>query len=235
MHSTNACETCHGPGQAHAESGDPALIKNPAKLKPEEATAICLDCHEKGEQVQWKGSTHQQHDLACVTCHTVHSSKSEQWLLKTENEEQTCGGCHLDIKAQIQRTSHHPIREGLMSCSSCHNPHGTLTPKMIRANSVNEQCYQCHTEKRGPFLWEHPPVRENCLNCHQPHGSNHEKLLAQNRPWLCQQCHLDTRHPGTLYDSTNQVTSNRELARSCSNCHMAIHGSNHPSGAVFTR
>ncbi|MCI0612703.1 cytochrome C, partial [bacterium] len=143
--------------------------------------------------------------------------------------------CHLEVKAQIQRTSHHPIREGLMSCTDCHNPHGTLTPKMIMANSVNEQCYKCHTEKRGPFLWDHPPVRENCLNCHMPHGSNHEKLLAQNRPWICQNCHLDTRHPGTLYDATNQLSSNRELARSCSNCHSAIHGSNHPSGRVFTR
>jgi DmsE family decaheme c-type cytochrome len=235
MKSDKACETCHGPGEAHAENGDPALIRSFKRMKPSEASDTCLGCHENGMQKHWKGSTHEIRGLSCVSCHSIHAAKSDKWQLQAARVEQVCAGCHLEIKSMIQRTSHHPIREGLMSCNDCHNPHGTLTPKMIMANSVNEQCYGCHTEKRGPFLWEHPPVRENCLNCHLPHGSNHEKLLAQNRPWLCQNCHLDTRHPGTLYDATNQLTSNRELARSCSNCHSAIHGSNHPSGRVFTR
>jgi len=236
MKSSHGCETCHGPGREHIDSGGDAMkIMNPGKMKPEESTAICLGCHENGMQTNWKGSVHQQRGLACVTCHSVHSFKSDKFQLKTASVTETCNGCHMEQKSQIQRTSHHPIREGLMSCGDCHNPHGTLTPKMVKANSVNELCYGCHTEKRGSFLWTHPPVQENCLNCHQPHGSNHEKLLVQNRPWLCQSCHLDTRHPGTLYDGTNVLTSNRELSRSCSNCHFAIHGSNHPSGRVFTR
>jgi len=230
------CEECHGPGKAHVESGgDVTLIRSFKNLDARASAAVCLTCHENGAQTHWKGSTHEMRGLACASCHSIHAAKSDKWQLKYAVVDQLCSTCHIEVKSAIQRTSHHPIREGLMSCNDCHNPHGTLTPKMIMANSVNEQCYTCHTEKRGPFLWEHPPVRESCLNCHLPHGSNHEKLLAQNRPWLCQNCHLDTRHPGTLYDATNQVTSNRELARSCSNCHSAIHGSNHPSGRVFTR
>ena len=93
------------------------------------------------------------------------------------------------------KNSHHPIREGKITCADCHNPHGTQTAKMIRGASVNEQCYTCHTEKRGPFLWEHAPVRESCLNCHTPHGSNHLKLQKTSVPYLCQQCHSNTRHP----------------------------------------
>jgi DmsE family decaheme c-type cytochrome len=236
MRSDKGCETCHGPGKAHVESGgDKTLIRSFKTMTARASTEVCLGCHENGKQMHWKGSVHEMRGLACTTCHSIHSAKSDKWQLKFAVVDQVCAGCHLEVKAQIQRTSHHPIREGLMSCNDCHNPHGTVTPKLIAANSVNEQCYGCHTEKRGPFLWEHPPVRENCLNCHMPHGSNHEKLLAQNRPWLCQNCHLDTRHPGTLYDATNQLSSNRELARSCSNCHLNIHGSNHPSGRVFTR
>ena len=46
-------------------------------------------------------------------------------------------------------------------------------------------------------------MRENCLNCHNPHGSNHDKLLVSQQPWLCQRCHLNTRHPGTLYSNIN--------------------------------
>ena len=90
-----------------------------------------------------------------------------------------------------------------MTCSSCHDPHDGSKPKMIKADWTNELCLQCHTEKRGPFLWEHAPVRENCLNCHNPHGSNHDKLLVSQQPWLCQRCHLNTRHPGTFYSDLN--------------------------------
>lgn len=186
--------------------------------------------------MMWQGSPHANRDLSCNTCHSVHNPKSEKYQLKTAKIEQTCDTCHLQIKAQIQKTSHHPIREGLMTCTDCHNPHGTETPKMLAAHSVNEQCYTCHTEKRGPFLWEHPPVKENCLTCHNPHGSNHPKLMVAKRPFICQSCHLDTRHPGTLYDgSPNALASNRDFSRSCSNCHLTVHGSNHPSGWTFTR
>ena len=184
----------------------------------------------------WHGSVHANRDLSCNTCHSVHNPKSEKAQLKTAKVDETCATCHMQVKGQIQKTSHHPIREGLMTCSDCHNPHGTDTPKMLTAHSVTEQCYTCHTEKRGPFLWEHPPVKENCLNCHNPHGSNHPKLMVVKRPFLCQSCHLDTRHPGTLYDgSTQQLSSNRDFSRSCSNCHLMVHGSNHPSGWTLTR
>jgi DmsE family decaheme c-type cytochrome len=144
--------------------------------------------------------------------------------------------CHKDVRAETWKNSHHPIREGKMDCADCHNPHGSATPKMIRAASVNDQCYTCHTEKRGPFLWEHPPVRENCVTCHAPHGSNHIRLQRTSVPYLCQQCHANTRHPGTLYDGFRVPTlenpaqgSNRVFNRACLDCHAAVHGSNHPS------
>lgn len=237
MRSDQGCETCHGPGSAHVESGgDINLIKSFKTMKASDAANTCLGCHEKEKQAMWHGSVHSNRDLSCNTCHSVHNPKSEKAQLKTARVDQTCETCHLQVKAQIQKTSHHPIREGLMKCTDCHNPHGTETPKLLTAHSVNEQCYTCHTEKRGPFLWEHPPVKENCLNCHNPHGSNHPKLMVAKRPFICQSCHLDTRHPGTLYDgSVNALSSNRDFSRSCSNCHLAIHGSNHPSGWTFTR
>lgn len=237
MRSNQGCETCHGPGAAHVEAGgDKSLIKSFKTMKPSEASETCLQCHEKEKQTMWQGSVHANRDLTCSTCHSVHNPKSEKAQLKTAKIEQTCESCHLQIKAQIQKTSHHPVREGLMTCADCHNPHGTSTPKMLTAHSVNEQCYTCHTEKRGPFLWEHPPVKENCLTCHNPHGSNHPKLMVAKRPFICQSCHLDTRHPGTLYDgSGSALASNRDFSRSCSNCHLTIHGSNHPSGWTFTR
>ena len=114
-----------------------------------------------------------------------------------------------------------------MDCVTCHNPHGSVTEKLLKANSVNENCYSCHAEKRGPFLWEHPPVTESCSNCHEPHGTNHEKLLKVAKPRLCQQCHVETRHPTRAQDPRTRFFFNR----SCTNCHSQVHGSNHPSAA----
>ena len=138
-----------------------------------------------------------------------------------------------------------PLPEGKMSCNDCHNPHGSPTRPLLKTDTVNETCYECHAEKRGPFLWEHAPVRENCVNCHQAHGSNHDKLLVAPRPVLCQQCHnAAVGHPGTFYNNSQTaesalqiggVQSQRVIGRACQNCHTQIHGSNHPSGARFQR
>jgi DmsE family decaheme c-type cytochrome len=237
------CVSCHPGAQEHMEGqmeGENSPGPSIENLATEEANAICLSCHETSHNPAWEGSAHQRRGLKCIDCHAVHSFKSERNQLKTDVASETCTSCHPAIRAMGLRTSHHPVREGLMGCESCHNPHDGSRPKMIRADWTNELCYQCHTEKRGPFLWEHGPVRENCLNCHNPHGSNHEKLLVAKQPYLCQRCHLNTRHPGTLYDGTNAGTtvaaaSNRAIEHACKNCHQFVHGGNSPSGPYLGR
>jgi DmsE family decaheme c-type cytochrome len=119
----------------------------------------------------------------------------------------------------------------------CHNPHGGIGPSSLHTATVNETCYSCHAEKRGPNLYEHPPVREDCVLCHEAHGSNHASLLKHQAPWLCQQCHSSAGHSGRLYQG--QDLDNRGVAQlrgqACVNCHSRIHGSNHSSGARFQR
>ena len=237
------CYSCHAGAQEHMEgqmAGDNPPGPSIQALAAEDANAVCLSCHETSHNPAWEGSAHQRRGLACIECHAVHSFKSEKHQLKTSVASETCTSCHNTIRAMGLRTSHHPVREGLMGCESCHNPHDGSRPKMIKADWTNELCYQCHTEKRGPFLWEHGPVRENCLNCHNPHGSNHEKLLLAKQPYLCQRCHLNTRHPGTLYDGSNAGTTiggatNRAIEHACKNCHQNIHGGNAPSGPYLGR
>jgi DmsE family decaheme c-type cytochrome len=227
-------------GQLNGEDVPGPSLEN---LSTEDTNAICLGCHENqhsGAQAAWEGSAHARRGLKCTQCHSVHTFKSQTHQLKTADASSLCYECHKTQRAQGMRTSHHPVREGLMGCESCHNPHDGSTPKMIKADWANELCLQCHQEKRGPFLWEHAPVRENCLNCHNPHGSQHDKLLVAKLPYLCQRCHLNTRHPGTLYDGRNAGTtvadaSNRAIEHACKNCHQNIHGSNAPSGPYLGR
>lgn len=238
--SAQGCEACHGPGSAHAEDPDnPALRPRLDRLSPAAQSRVCQSCHDGGSQIFWKGSRHQTRGVSCISCHSVHAPKSDRAQLKTRTEAEQCFACHKDVRAETWKNSHHPIREGKIGCADCHNPHGAQSPKMVKAVSVNDQCYSCHAEKRGPFLWDHAPVRESCLTCHTPHGSNHLKLQKTSVPFLCQQCHSNTRHPGTLYDGlrvptlederANPLASNRLFNRACLDCHPAIHGSNHPS------
>ncbi len=238
-----SCASCHGDVTEHLrsnlEKGEPGPIVSFKKMKAADVNAACLTCHDKGHQANWAGGVHERRGLSCTSCHSVHDFKSDHAQLKTAQDAQTCNSCHTQIRAKTMRVSHHPVREGLLNCASCHDPHDSTKPKMISAESVNEKCLTCHAEKRGPFLWEHAPVRENCLNCHDPHGSNHEKLLAAKQPFLCQRCHLNTRHPGTLYDLRNTVTgasvTNRAVEHACKNCHQNVHGTNAPSGPYLGR
>lgn len=239
-----SCLSCHSDGAAeHVEAekkrNEPGPIKSFANMKAADVTKTCLECHEKGKQANRTGGKHDRRGVSCVSCHSVHSFQSTAAQLKFERDVETCNTCHPAIRAKLQRSSHHPVREGKISCTSCHNPHDGTNPKMVNAAWVNEKCYECHTEKRGPFLWEHAPVRENCMLCHDPHGSNHDKLLASKLPYLCQRCHLNTRHPGTLYDARNAAAgvspSNRAVEHACKNCHQNVHGSNAPSGPYLGR
>lgn len=252
----DSCANCHPNVAEHAkaqmagESNGPVpSLKN---LKASETNDVCLRCHETGARTNWAGGMHDRRGTGCISCHSVHSFKSAKAQLKTARDSETCYTCHKQMRAKMQRTSHHPVREGKIDCASCHNPHDSTQPKMISAASVNEKCYECHAEKRGPFLWEHAPVRENCVQCHDPHGSNHPRLTVAKQPQLCQRCHMRSGHNGVVFDKTsgvggptvaapavngvNQIAiSLRTLNRGCPNCHIATHGSNSPDGVFYTR
>lgn len=238
------CETCHGAVGEHAvkrlrksESRAPMIAFNAQdNIASEEKSAICLACHQKSAATHWQGSSHQVNNLTCNDCHQIHVS--EDPILTKSNQLEQCGQCHKSAKLTAHRASTHPLRSGQMGCSDCHQPHDSNSDKLLIADTVNETCFQCHAEKRGPFLWEHEPVTDSCLNCHQAHGSNQANLLTQRAPYLCQNCHSSQGHPSFSFGSSNlpqQSPSAFLLGRSCNNCHSKVHGSNHPSGSQLQR
>jgi len=236
---TQGCESCHGAGKAHAEAGgDKTKITIISKLGPAEASQICVTCHAGNKHAFWAGSQHEGRKVGCTSCHSVHAPKGPKQL-KAENEAALCANCHKNITNKQNRFNHMPVREGKLSCSSCHNVHGSANVKLLKVGrTVNESCVSCHAEKRGPFLWEHMPVAENCATCHDPHGSNNDRMLVAKQPYLCQRCHVTSRHPPTVYDSFTLKTSNNAnkiYGRACVYCHAQIHGTNAPTGKALLR
>jgi DmsE family decaheme c-type cytochrome len=233
-----SCETCHGPGQAHVDAnGDKTKIKRFTAMSSKDVNATCVTCHTSGSHAQWNGSAHNARDLSCITCHSVHSAKSDHAQLKTASAMETCVTCHRQEATKMLKAGHMPVREGKMDCMSCHNPHGSTNVRMLKTgNSIPESCVTCHTEKRGPYLWQHAPVTQNCATCHDPHGSNNDSMLVAKAPMICQRCHISTRHPPTIYDGSQLAAkSNRLVGGSCINCHSQIHGSNSPAGNRLLR
>jgi DmsE family decaheme c-type cytochrome len=236
---TPTCTSCHGDSKGHAEpSGSqpkpdvtfgrkgptPASVQNEA----------CLSCHRKdpGRHL-WAGSVHDVRNVACASCHNIHSGV-DKVRDKTEQPE-VCYACHAGQRVKANKPSHHPVVEGQMTCSDCHNAHGSAGPALMKRDSVVETCYTCHMEKRGPFVHNHRPVSENCGICHEVHGTTAGNLLKVRQPFLCQTCH--TPHgafPPAVSKGGNAqpIWSNGSTitqGRGCTNCHTQIHGSNNPS------
>ena len=254
---TPGCQSCHGASTAHVKNERDTDPRPPVDLAfgkadgqhAADAVQTCIACHRNGQRAHWDGSQHQTSGLACTACHAVHVQRDR--VLTTATQSEVCFVCHKTERSQTHRYSTHPLDAGKMACSDCHNPHGTTGPKLQRKGSVNETCFSCHAEKRGPFLWEHQPVTEDCTTCHTPHGSNITPLLKARVPWLCQSCHTGD-HAAQVNSAANLqrggvTTANgafplanaaqraQMAGRACLSCHFLVHGSNHPAGAKFDR
>ena len=236
------CEACHGPGKKHADGGGgPDGInsqKSTSFLTPKERNKYCLECHQGNARIGWHASTHESNNLACSSCHKIHAERDPVLAMSTQPD--VCYACHKKERADFSKPSTHPVRFGKMACSDCHSAHGSNSAAMLVKPTVNQTCYTCHAEKRGPFLWEHAPAAEDCTLCHHPHGSVNQARLKKNAPLLCQQCHSVAGHPSVA--RTNAALPGGAgggsaflLAGSCLNCHSQIHGSNHPSGVKLMR
>jgi DmsE family decaheme c-type cytochrome len=246
------CESCHGSGAKHAESQEPADILVPMADQGNDGVAACLACHQTGATMNWELSDHADTDVACLSCHQIHDNSRGSLLADAEDD--LCFSCHMELKGQFQLPSHHPVREGYMTCSSCHDTHGNRFQGVADSETARDACLTCHTEHAGPYIFEHSPVQEDCGICHDVHGTVANNLLKQNEPFICLQCHQPHFHsilagfegdyetpPGVIgtdpdyagltgtshYDSMKRV-----MLTKCTQCHQSIHGTDLPSQSI---
>jgi len=243
-HGQLQCEACHGPSGDHAgrvrrgkERPSPNAVFGSDSTTPiDTQNDLCLDCHSSDTGFGWHGNDHDMNEIACADCHTSHAAQDP--VLMTSTQPEVCFDCHQQQRTQSLKPYAHPIRQGKMDCSGCHNTHGATSEWQFAQQTLNDTCFDCHAEKRGPYLWEHAPVAEDCGNCHDPHGSNHPGMLTMRGPMLCQSCHSQSGHPSVPADGDglpSGAPSQFMLGQNCMNCHTQSHGSNHPSGSRLMR
>lgn len=237
------CETCHGPGSLAIDGLTPEQVEKDAEegkqteckyetliqirdLPTQAQSLVCLKCHTANATFNlhnWNVGSHNINDVSCNDCHDIHAGPD----IRDEPQDvaDTCMTCHVDVKAEFSLPSRHPVSEKRVFCSDCHESHGSVNDKQLKGLTEKETCTQCHTEKEGPFAYEHAAgLTEDCMACHSPHGSVNNNLLNVRVPFLCLQCHAVHRT-----SSTSSIESKGAFNTRCTDCHSQIHGSDIPS------
>ena len=205
-------------------------------------SSTCATCHEK-QMKEFKTSTHERISIpmegvkveGCEMCHgpgSLHADSGggkRNKIINPSKDPRVCFACHMEKKAEFSLPHHHPLLEGHVSCADCHNPHG-MDARPWSATSledINEKCFKCHKQQRGPFVFEHLALREGCTSCHKVHGSINDKMLTSRDQNLCLRCHGEQGFP-YVGGSVGTTHASRMTQGTCfsGECHVAVHGSN---------
>lgn len=230
-----ACQSCHGDGAKHMETSgeDKSDIRVFVGRK---AADFCTTCHtESTSHASFTTGMHASSEAVnCMSCHSMHHPDPKSAHLNVKTPQALCQTCHPTVAATMREKpfTHRPVN-GVMECISCHDPHGRPGRESLKLTRSGElPCLSCHSEKRGPFVFEHPTglavdSATDCLRCHEPHGSSNPKqLIRAHVEQLCLECH--SRITANTLGSQPPSIHNLSLPRwrNCTTCHVAIHGSN---------
>jgi DmsE family decaheme c-type cytochrome len=233
MKVANPCESCHGPGKAHMEAGgDKTKVVGFKGKDYKKYTEQCLTCHKNSREVNgYMASMHGKQGLSCADCHSVHGGAPMTKMLKSRSSE-LCVSCHQQQKTEFGKPFHHPVlKEKAMECNDCHQPHSGIDRRQLTTGFAGQEiCTKCHTETKGPYVFEHGAIRlRGCGGCHETHGSVNPKMLVRTTMTaLCLECHSKSAAGSKVMGSQPPSfhNLNSPTYRNCTTCHVKIHGSN---------
>ena len=195
-------------------------IQEPIMLAPRPIESVrfadgCLtsDCHGTMTQQKYVHQTFTEE--ACDLCHMPDTGGHV--YPQIASTESTCTSCH-DTGAG------HLFQHKAMSeeaCLACHDPHGSDSPMLLTAGTVEATCIRCHPNDRGPVAHE-PYAKGQCVQCHDPHGADNAMLLVGGEgPDHCRKCHTPQIESIEAGSHTHL-----DVEGSCLGCHEA-HSSLH--------
>lgn len=215
---SSSCTSCHGDAAKHLEEegGTDNIFTFSSQDTPIQKIKKCLACHQK-DMASFFASPHGKASMDCTECHSIHGKMVYRPLLKS-SPIKSCSKCHGDIFAKFMLNERHHLMEGVLECTSCHNPHKPATRERL-AGFKHQACLKCHVDKGGPYLYEHDAgMIEGCSACHDAHGSpNRHMLHQQSTGDLCFSCHVG---------APSWHANFKSFDTNCAICHSAIHGSN---------
>ncbi|MBF0593627.1 MAG: hypothetical protein HQL22_01520 [Candidatus Omnitrophica bacterium] len=227
------CATAPRTAQALVEAKAPSTLQKGATYV---GMDTCLTCHEEQGRT-FKLSPHarlvqkgtENEAQGCETCHGPGSIHAENGggkgnaIINPKKDPTICFTCHMEKKMEFRLPNHHPVLEGKMSCTDCHEVHSSDTrPSAASMEGPNETCFKCHKDQQGPFVYDHPAMSEGCTTCHKVHGSINQKMLTVRDTNLCLKCHESAGFP-QLGSSSHAGRTGRGA---CWSCHKKVHGSN---------
>ncbi len=152
-----------------------------ARLMKASQPQLCYGCHLEAKAEFLKPSHHRVNEglVACSNCHNPHGGFLTKQLRATAAQDQVCFTCHAE-KAGPFAFEHAPVKtEG---CVSCHTPHGSSNPRLLKRSQVNLLCLECHTltvdsaAPAAPSFHNQAQKYQACTMCHVAiHGSNSDK------------------------------------------------------------
>ena len=202
------CEKCHGPGKTHvakqqsgADSNGPDLIVNPARLKPAQREAVCIQCHLLGiNRVLRYGRT--PHDfrpgMNLGDVWSVFVSATPTSRDRSGPDRTTRAVSHVE---QMQSSSCYKNSGKRLGCLSCHDAH-SVPKENETAGYFRSRCLECHEENDcGMSLDERakPPAANSCIFCHMP------KIPTNDVPHTAQTDHRILRRPDQVSIATQSV------------------------------
>lgn len=191
-----ACESCHGPGEAHraahrsplarylhhlSERPDPTIV-NPARLDHRRASELCGQCHSVSRYPDEPaflahGDSYRPGDpLADHRQLVRHPVRAAQpWLdaVLDEDPEYLAGRMWSDGQVRVTGREYTALLEtpchtrGALSCLSCHQLHGAdPDDQLAPAAHGDAACTSCHAPKASREHTRHASLA--CVDCHMP-------------------------------------------------------------------
>jgi DmsE family decaheme c-type cytochrome len=177
-----ACTSCHSIHRSPV----------PRSLLVKKQSELCYGCHSQVRAQFSMPFKHRVNEgfMTCSDCHNPHGVYAPTWRMAVRprmvdqalGNEEPCMKCHADKQGPFV-FEHAAVR--VDGCESCHFPHGSTNPRLMRRPVVSTLCLECHNGAgsfgrngqgvpvQSPSHNMADPRFHNCTSCHvRVHGSN---------------------------------------------------------------